>query len=78
MTKAEQTMNESKESKIVDFIEKRVNAALAECAISNPGSAEWLSKNRNWITQLVISRCTGTYDLVELSDIMAWKKPRRV
>lgn len=68
----------SKAEKVEYFIRQRIDAAVAELAIQNPGSAEWLRNNRQHLGRLIIDECTGTYDLIELNDIMHWKKPKGV
>lgn len=64
----------SKREKVQSFVEKIVKAAIAECAITSYGSAEWLCKNRGWIANEV-SHQIDIYRMKELQDIMDWKKP---
>lgn len=72
-------MNESKASKVDWLIRRAVRDSIAELAINNPQSAEWLRGNRSFLEHDVANRISGDrYRMKELADIMAWKQgPRR-
>ncbi len=71
-------MSESKADKVSRFIERHVHDALADVALRNPSSAEWLKGNARCIEIEVSSRVTRPYGMIELADIMKWKKPRDI
>lgn len=61
------------------MIRRAVRDALNEF-IANAGATApvILASNRDHIAQLVADRMTGKYAMLELQDIMSWKKRRGV
>lgn len=69
----------SKREKVDAFVRRAAMDALAEAAISNPNSAEWLRANRSYLCAEICRRIVwDDYRMQELQDIMDWKKPLKV
>lgn len=67
----------SKRERVEQLIRRAVREAVAELAIQNPESAQWLKSNRGFLEADTQRRITwDAYRMKELQDIMDWKKPK--
>jgi hypothetical protein len=68
----------SKREKVQCFIRRMVRESLQEIAFDNPKLFEVLHANADLLQNYISSNVTQQYHLLELSDIMQWKKPKEV
>lgn len=71
-------MSESKADKVSRLIERHVRDTLGAMALTRPADAAWISQQCRWIEIEVAARATRQYAMIELADIMKWKKPREI
>ncbi len=71
-------MSGSKANNISAFIQRHVHDAMAELALENPQSAEWILQHTRTLEISVSFRMTRAYGMLEMSDIFHWKEPRKL
>lgn len=64
----------SKSEKVTAFVRRAVLEALQEVAWNSPDDAATLRRKAHDIQILTAHNCTTTYRLLELQNIMDWKK----
>jgi hypothetical protein len=71
----------SKAEEINWFLKRRVRDAVNDLiadSLDDSSTAKVLKNVRESLVNRVQDRCTGTYDVIELNDIMHWKEPKKV
>lgn len=68
----------SKAEKVREFMTRIVEDSLNEAIANNPDHADSIRRMKSHIIHLACWRAVRTYSLMELNDIMHWKKPKSV
>ena len=68
----------SKSEMVRDFMERIVSDAINSSIADNPTHADALRSMKGSVVNNAKYRACRTYSLMELNDIMHWKKPKRI